>query len=94
MIAFMQPFPVPPNTLIMTRTLPAKELAGVLGLFIVNGEHPDDGPAFKRIALLVKDTSVDLIEKTVTFTFYIGREPLTVGVDVPIESHIISTPPS
>jgi len=92
-MGFMQPLPVQPNTLIASRTLPAKDLAGVVGLFIVTDEHPDDGPVFRKISRLVKVTSET--REGVTFTFYDGRDPITVAHDQLIESHIIfDTPPS
>jgi hypothetical protein len=88
------PLKVPPNTLITSRTLPAKQLVGVVGLFIVTDEHPDESDTltFKKIARLVKSDSVNLVEKTVTFDFWDGREPLVVAADVLIESLIVMTP--
>ena len=90
----MPPLKVPPNTLITSRTLPAKTLVGVVGLFIVTDEHPDESDTltFKKIARLVKSDSVNLVEKTVTFDFWDGREPLVVAGDVLIESLIVMTP--
>jgi len=49
---------------------------------------------FKKIARLVKSDNVSLVEKTVTFDFSDGRDPLTVAADVLIESRIIIAPPS
>ena len=90
----MPPLKVPPNTLITSRTLPAKQLVGVVGLFIVTDEHPDESDplTFKKITRLVKSDSVNLVEKTVTFDFWDGREPLVVAGDVLIESLIVMTP--
>jgi hypothetical protein len=90
----VQPLKVPPNTLIMSRTLPAKQLVGVVGLFIVTDEHPDESGTltFKKTAQLVKSDSVNLVENSVTFDFWDEREPLVVAGDVLIESLIIMTP--
>jgi hypothetical protein len=89
----MQPLKVPPNTLIVSRTLPAKQLVGVVGLFIVTDEHPDESGTLtsKRIARLVKSDTVNLVDKTVTFDLWDGREPLVVAGDVLIESLIVMT---
>ena len=78
----------------MSRTLPAKQLVGVVGLFIVTDEHPDDSDTltFKKTARLVKSDSVNPVEKSVTFDFWEGREPLVVAGDVLIESLIVMTP--
>jgi hypothetical protein len=61
----------------MSRTLPAKQLVGVVGLFIVTNEHPDESGrlTFEKIARLVKSDSVNLLEKTVTFDFGTGTNP-------------------
>lgn len=80
----MQPIKVPPGTLIVSRTRPAKQLVGVVGLFIVTDEFPDESGALtlKKTARLVKSDSVNLVEKSVTFEFWDGREPVVVGEDV------------
>jgi hypothetical protein len=90
----VQPLKVPPNTLIVSRTLPARQLVGVVGLFIVTDEHPDENGTltFKKIARLVKSDSVNLDEKTVTLDFWDEREPLIVAGDVLIESLVVMTP--
>jgi hypothetical protein len=88
------PLKVPPNTLITSRTLPAKQLVGVVGLFIVTDEHPDESGTLtlKKTARLVKSDSVNLVEKSVTFEFWDGREPVVVAEDVLIESLVVMTP--
>jgi hypothetical protein len=88
------PLKVPPNTLITSRTLPAKQLVGVVGLFIVTDEHPDESGSLtlKKTARLVKSDSVNLVEKSVTFEFWDGREPVVVAEDVLIESLVIEAP--
>ncbi len=90
----MTPLKVPPNTLIVSRTLPARELVGVVGLFIVTDEHPDQSGTLplKKTARLVKSDSVDLVAKSVTFEFWDGREPVVVAEHVLIESLVIETP--
>lgn len=91
----VQPLKVPPDTLIVSRTLPAKQLVGVVGLFIVTDEHPDDDSGtltFKKTARLVKSDSVNPVEQLVTFDFWDGREPLVVAGDVLLESLIVMTP--
>ena len=90
----MQPLKLPPNTLITSRTLPARQLVGVVGLFIVTDEHPDESGtlALKKTARLVKSDSVNLVEKSVTFEFWDGREPVVVAEDVLIESLVVMTP--
>ena len=90
----MTPLKVPPNTLIVSRTLPAKQLVGVVGLFIVTDEHPDESGTLtlKRTARLVKSDSRNLDEKSVTFEFWDGREPVVVAENVLIESLVVETP--
>jgi hypothetical protein len=77
-----------------SRPLPAKQLVGVVALFIVTDEHPDESGTltFKKTARLVKSDSVNLVEKSVTFDFWDGREPLVVAGDVLIESLVVVTP--
>ena len=90
----MRPLKLPPNTLITSRTLPARQLVGVVGLFVVTDEHPDESGTLtlKKTARLVKSDSVNLGEKTVTFDFWDGREPLVVAEEVLIESLIVTAP--
>jgi hypothetical protein len=88
------PLKVPPNTLIVSRTLPAKQLVGVVGLFIVTDEHPDESGTLttRKTARLVKSDSRNLDEKSVTFEFWDFREPVVVAEDVLIESLVVETP--
>jgi hypothetical protein len=88
------PLKVPPNTLIMSRTLPARQLVGVVGLFVVTDECPDDSGTLplQKTARLVKSDSVNPVEKLVTFEFWDGREPVVVAEDVLIESLVIEAP--
>jgi hypothetical protein len=88
------PLKVPPNTLIVSRTLRATQLVGVVGLFIVTDEHPDESGTLtlKKTARLIKGDSVNLVEKSVTFEFWDGREPVVVAEDVLIESLVVMTP--
>ncbi len=90
----MTPLKVPPNTLIVSRTLPAKQLVGVVGLFIVTDEHPDERGtlSMKKTARLVKSDSRNLDEKSVTFEFWDEREPVVVAENVLIESLVVETP--
>ena len=90
----MQPLKLPPNTLITSRTLPARQLVGVVGLFVVTDEHPDESgtSTLKKTARLVKSDSVNPVDKTVTFDFWDGREPLVVAEEVLIESLIVTAP--
>jgi hypothetical protein len=90
----VQPLKVPPDTLIVSRTLPARQLVGVVGLFIVTDEYPDESGALtlKKTARLVKSDSVNLVEKSVTFEFWDGREPVVVAEHVLIESLVVETP--
>jgi hypothetical protein len=85
---------VPPNTLIVSRTLPARQRVGVVGLFIVTDEHPDESGTLtlKKTARLVKSDSVNLDEKTVTFDFWDGRELIVIAENVLIESLIVMAP--
>ena len=78
----------------MSRTRPARQLVGVVGLFIVTDEHPDESgtSTLKKTARLVKSDSVDLVAKTVTFELWDRREPVVVAEDVLIESLVIVTP--
>jgi hypothetical protein len=88
------PLKVPPNTLIMSRTLPARQLVGVVGLFVVTDEYPDESGTLplQKTARLVKSDSVNPVEKLVTFEFWDGREPVVVAEDVLIESLVIEAP--
>jgi hypothetical protein len=87
------PLKVPPNTRIESRTLPARQLVGVVGLFIVTDEHPDEGGTSPlKTARLVKSDSVNPVEKSVTFEFWDEREPVVVAEDVLIESLVVMTP--
>lgn len=90
----MRPLKLPPNTLITSRTLPARQLVGVVGLFVVTDEHPDESGTLtlKKTARLVKSDSVNPVDKTVTFDFWDGREPLVVAEEVLIESLIVTAP--
>ena len=90
----MRPLKLPPNTLITSRTLPARQLVGVVGLFVVTDEHPDESGTLtlKKTARLVKSDSVNPVDKTVTFDFWDGREPLVVAEEVLIESLIVAAP--
>ena len=90
----MRPLKLPPNTLITSRTLPARQLVGVVGLFIVTDEHPDESGTLtlKKTARLVKSDSVNPVDKTVTFDFWDGREPLVVAEEVLIESLVVMAP--
>jgi hypothetical protein len=78
----------------MSRTLPAKQLVGVVGLFIVTDEHPEESASstLKKTARLVKSDSVNPVEKSVKFEFWDGREPVVVAEDVLIESLVVMTP--
>jgi len=80
----VRPLKLPPNTLITSRTLPARQLVGVVGLFVVTDEHPDESGTLtlKKTARLVKSDSVNPVDKTVTFDFWDGREPLVVAEEV------------
>jgi hypothetical protein len=88
------PLKVPPDTRIESRTLPARQLVGVVGLFIVTDEHPDGGGTspLKKTARLAKSDSVNPVEKSVTFEFWDEREPVVVAEDVLIESLVVMTP--
>jgi hypothetical protein len=88
------PLKVPPNTLIMSRTLPARQLVGVVGLFVVTDDYPDESGTLppQKTARLVKSDSVNPVEKLVTFEFWDGREPVVVAEDVLIESLVIEAP--
>jgi hypothetical protein len=88
------PLKVPPNTLITSRTLPAKQLVGVVGLFIVTDEYPEEigTLTLKKTARLVKSDSVNLVEKSVKFEFWDGHEPVVVAADLLIESLVVVTP--
>jgi hypothetical protein len=88
------PLKVPPNTLITSRTLPAKQLVGVVGLFIVTDEYPEEIGTLtsKKTARLVKSDSVNLVEKSVKFEFWDGHEPVVVAEDLLIESLVVVTP--
>jgi len=90
----VRPLKLPPNTLITSRTLPARQLVGVVGLFVVTDEHPDESGTLtlKKTARLVKSDSVNPVDKTVTFDFWDGREPLVVAEEVLIESLIVAAP--
>jgi len=90
----VRPLKLPPNTLITSRTLPARQLVGVVGLFVVTDEHPDESGTLtlKKTARLVKSDSVNPVDKTVTFDFWDGREPLVVAEEVLIESLIVTAP--
>jgi len=88
------PLKVPPNTLITSRTLPARQLVGVVGLFVVTDEYPDESGTLplQKTARLVKSDSVNPVEKLVTFEFWDEREPVVVAEDVLIESLVIEAP--
>jgi uncharacterized hydantoinase/oxoprolinase family protein len=59
----------------MSRTLPAKQLVGVLGLFIVTDEYPDKigTLTLKKTARLLKSDSVNPVEKSVTCELWDGH---------------------